>query len=99
MVNSPNNVPINLSFSVDGKINAKVVNIIMGTYEIKNNNLTIFPGGTTMMMGAKEEMEAEQFFIQKLIEIKSYKMNADKLELITENGDKLVFEPTAETKE
>ena len=83
MVNSPNGAPIILSFNDDGTINAKVVNIIMGNYKIEGNNLTIMPGGTTMMMGPKKEMEAEQIFIQMLPEVKSYEMKDDRLELIT----------------
>lgn len=92
MVNSPNDVPVTLSFADDGSLNAKVVNVIMGNYEIKDNNLTIIPGGTTMMMGPQKEMEAEQIFMQMLIAVNSYKTDGNRLELITEDGKSFIFE-------
>ena len=64
--NSMHNVPTILTLSKDGKLNAKVVNVIMGEYTTSQDNITITPGGTTMMMGPQEEMEAEQNFIQAL---------------------------------
>ena len=91
MVNSPNDVPITMSFSKDNNLNAKVVNIIMGQYEVKDSSITIIPGGTTMMMGPEKEMEAEQIFMQMLLAIKSYKMSGTQLELITEDGKSLMF--------
>ena len=91
MVNSPNDVPITMSFSKDNNLNAKVVNIIMGQYEIKDSSITIIPGGTTMMMGPEKEMEAEQIFMQMLLAVKSYKMRGTQLELITEDGKSLMF--------
>lgn len=92
MLNSPNDVPVTLSFADDGSLNAKVVNVIMGNYEIKGNALTIIPGGTTMMMGPQKEMEAEQIFMQILIAVKSYKTKGESLELITEDGKSFIFE-------
>ncbi len=92
MLNSPNDVPVTLSFADDGSLNAKVVNVIMGNYEIKGNALTIILGGTTMMMGPQKEMEAEQIFMQILIAVKSYKTKEESLELITEDGKSFIFE-------
>lgn len=92
MVNSPNNVPITLSFADDGSLNAKVVNIIMGNYEIKGGALTITLGGATMMMGPQKEMEAEQTFVQMLSNVKSYKMKDNRLELMSKDGNILLFD-------
>lgn len=99
MVNSPNNVPITVSFSDDGNLNAKVVNIIMGEYKAKNGSITITPKGATMMMGPQNEMDAEQKFIQTLPSIKRYKMQGNKLFLILDDGKELILESYVETKE
>ena len=96
MVNSPNDVAITLSFAKDKSLNAKVVNIIMGQYEVKDNTITITPGGATMMMGPEKEMEAEQIFLQMLLTIKSYKMAGNRLELITEDEKTLLFDKVEE---
>ena len=95
MINSPNDASIILSFNDDGTINAKVVNIIMGNYKIEGNNLTIMPGGTTMMMGPEKEMEAEQIFIQMLPEVKSFEMKNNQLELIS-SDKRFIFESIGE---
>jgi heat shock protein HslJ len=87
------NVPVMLSFAEDGSLNAKVVNIIMGQYELNGNNLIIIPSGTTMMMGPKKDMETEQNFIQSLLMVKSYKMQENNLVLEMENGSSMIFEP------
>ena len=93
MVNSPNETPIIISFNDDGTINAKVVNIIMGSYKVENNNLIIMPGGSTMMMGPQKEMEAEQYFLQVLPDVQSYKIIDNHLELFTSDNKQLIFEP------
>ena len=93
MINSPDNVPIIMTFDKDGRLNVKIVNIIMGQYTIDGEKIVINPAGSTMMMGPKNEMEAEQKFIQTLIMINSYKMDGDNLELNVEDGSKLLFAP------
>ena len=98
MVNSPNNIPVILSFSSDGSINAKVINIIMGNYVINDNNITITPGGSTMMMGPQSEMEFEQNFIKALTDMRTYKMTEENLELIKADGSKFIFKPYKETE-
>lgn len=96
--NSMHNVPTILTLSKDGKLNAKVVNVIMGEYTTSQDNITITLGGTTMMMGPQEEMEAEQNFIKALLLIRKYKMQESNLVLILENGGELIFEPYTEPK-
>lgn len=96
MINSPDNVPIIMTFDKDGRLNVKIVNIIMGQYTIDGEKIVINPAGSTMMMGPKNEMEAEQKFIQTLIMINSYKMDGDNLELNVEDGSKLLFVPYEE---
>ena len=96
MINSPDNVPIIMTFDKDGRLNVKIVNIIMGQYTIDGEKIVINPAGSTMMMGPKNEMEAEQKFIQTLIMINSYKMDGDNLELNVEDGSKLLVAPYEE---
>ena len=96
LIDSMHDVPTIMSFSEDGKMNGKIVNVIMGEYTIQKNNITITPTGTTMMMGPEKDMEAEQNFIQVLPMIKTYKMQNKKLILITEKGYELIFAPINE---
>ena len=99
MVNSMHNVPVTISFDKDGNLNGKVVNVIMGKYEINGNSITINPTGTTMMMGPEKEMDAEQNFIQALLLVKNFEMQDNKLILKMDNGNDMVFEPYTEPKE
>ena len=99
MVNSMHNVPVTISFDKDGNLNGKVVNVIMGKYEINGNSIAINPTGTTMMMGPEKEMDAEQNFIQALLLVKNFEMQDNKLILKMDNGNDMVFEPYTEPKE
>ena len=99
MVDSLNGVPTVINFSEDGKFSGKVVNNIMGSFNLGNNSsLSFGEAVTTMMMGPEEAMEAEQNFLQILPRIKSYKMQGNYLVLITENGGQLLFEPFSENE-
>lgn len=94
LVDSLNNIPTIITFSEDGKVNGKIVNYLMGSYTLgKNNGIAFGEMATTMMMGAPEEMEAEQNFLQIVPKVKSYKMQGNYLVLITDNGGELLFEP------
>ncbi len=99
MINSPDNVPVILTLAKDGKLNAKVVNIIMGQYTTSGNVITINPAGSTMMMGPQKEMDVEQNFVQSLLLVKTFKMQDDKLVLEMEDGSNMVFEPYSEPNE
>ncbi len=94
LTDSLNNVPTVVTFAEDGRFNGKVVNNMMGSYTLGDDNtITFSPIATTMMMGPQEAMEAEQNFLQILPRIKSYKMQGKYLVLVTDNGGELVFEP------
>ena len=94
LTDSLNNVPTIVTFAEDGRFNGKVVNNMMGSYTLgENNSITFSPIATTMMMGPQEAMEAEQNFLQILPKIKSYKMQGNYLVLVTDNGGELIFEP------
>lgn len=100
LVDSLNNAPTTITFSEDGKVNGKIVNYLMGNYTLgKNNGITFGEMATTMMMGAPEEMEAEQNFLQILPKVKSYKLQGNYLVLVTDNGGELLFEPYTPTED
>ena len=96
MVNSPNETPIIISFNDDGTINAKVVNIIMGSYKVENNNLIIMPGGSTMMMGPVKDMETEQNFFKFMNTVNNYEINENNLTLTGKDGSFMKFEKIQE---
>ena len=94
LVDSLNNVPTILNLGEDGRFSGKIVNNMMGNYELTGKSgIKFSQAATTMMMGPQEAMEAEQNFLQILPKIKSYKMQGNYLVLVTDNGGELVFEP------
>ena len=94
LINSLNNTPITITFAKDGKLNGKVVNYLMGEYKIDpDSKISFGPIASTMMMGPQKDMEAEQFFLQNLQNVKSYKIKGNRLILTTEDGSELMFEP------
>lgn len=100
LVDSLNNVPTTLTFDANGRVNGKVVNYLMGSYELTSkNNIKFGDMASTMMMGPADEMEAEREFLQILPKVKSYKMDGKNLILVTDNGGELVFEPYTPTEE
>ena len=94
LVDSLNNVPTILNLGEDGRFSGKIVNNMMGNYELTGKSgIKFSPVATTMMMGPQDAMESEQNFLQILPKIKSYKMQGNYLVLVTDNGGELVFEP------
>ncbi len=94
LVDSLNNVPTILNLGEDGRFSGKIVNNMMGNYELTGKSgIKFSQAATTMMMGPQEAMESEQNFLQILPKIKSYKMQGNYLVLVTDNGGELVFEP------
>lgn len=100
LVDSLNNVPTILNLSEDGRFSGKIVNNMMGSYELDGKSgIKFSPAATTMMMGPLEAMESEQNFLQILPKVKSYKMQGNYLVLITDNGGELLFEPYTPKKD
>ena len=94
LVDSLNNVPTILNLGEDGRFSGKIVNNMMGNYELTGKSgIKFSQAATTMMMGPQDAMESEQNFLQILPKIKSYKMQGNYLVLVTDNGGELVFEP------
>ena len=91
-----NNTPVLLAFdSSENRYYGKVVNNYFGTYNQNENNVTFSLGGSTMMMGPKNEMDDEQKWFKILPEI-SYIIPTDEgIELTLKNGQKLNMKKTA----
>ena len=78
LVDSLNNVPTILNLGEDGRFSGKIVNNMMGNYELTGKSgIKFSQAATTMMMGPQDAMESEQNFLQILPKIKSYKMQGN----------------------
>ena len=92
MQNAENGATITLEFSDNGNdYYGQVVNNYFGSYKISGNNITFGAGGTTMMMGPREEMEAERHYFENLEKVKTYTLQNDVLALTTSDGKVLEF--------
>ena len=92
MQNSEAGTTITLEFSDNGNdYYGQVVNNYFGSYKISGNNITFGAGGTTMMMGPREEMEAERHYFENLEKVKTYTLQNDVLALTTSDGKVLEF--------
>ena len=93
MLDAPNGAEITLMFSdTDNRASGKVVNRYFGTYTIDGNKLTFGPMASTMMMGPRDLMEAEQNYLKELPKVKTFKLEGNKLKLYTEDDKELVFD-------
>lgn len=101
LTQAPNNAEITLGF--DGKENRyfgkAAVNNYFGAYTLEGENLSFGPAGATMMAGPEVLMTAEQEYLQFLADVKSYKLEGNKLILTGADGKTLVFEETGTVTE
>ena len=92
MQNSEAGTTVTLEFSDNGNdYYGQVVNNYFGSYKIFNDKITFSAGGTTMMMGPREEMEAEGRYFADLDKVKSFTLQNDVLTLTTSDGQVLEF--------
>lgn len=92
MQNSESGTTITLEFADSGNdYYGQVVNNYFGSYKIFNDRITFSAGGTTMMMGPREEMEAEGRYFADLTKVKTYTLQNDVLTLTTSDGKVLEF--------
>ena len=92
MQNSEAGTTVTLEFSDNGNdYYGQVVNNYFGSYKIFNDKITFSAGGTTMMMGPREEMEAEGRYFADLTKVKTYTLQNDVLTLTTSDGKVLEF--------
>lgn len=93
MQNSEAGTTITLEFADSGNdYYGQVVNNYFGSYKIFNDKITFSAGGTTMMMGPREEMEAEGRYFADLDKVRNFTLQNDILTLITYDGKALTFE-------
>ena len=101
LTQAPNNAEITLGF--DGKENRyfgkAAVNNYFGAYTLEGENLSFGPAGATMMAGPEPLMTAEQEYLQFLSDVKSYKLEGNKLILTGAEGKTLTFEETGTVSE
>mgnify|MGYP002764906441 FL=1 len=92
MQNSEAGTTITLEFADSGNdYYGQVVNNYFGSYKIFKDRITFSAGGTTMMMGPREEMEAEGRYFADLTKVKTYTLQNDVLTLTTSDGKVLEF--------
>ena len=92
MQNSEAGTTVTLEFADSGNdYYGQVVNNYFGSYKIFNDRITFSAGGTTMMMGPREEMEAEGRYFADLTKVKTYTLQNDVLTLTTSDGKVLEF--------
>ncbi len=97
---SVDKMPITLVFSEkENRFFGKAVNNYFGTYETSGNQLTLSQVGSTMMMGAPDEMAAERMYFQELSHVRTFRIADNYLVLIMENGKELLFEKTGKASE
>ena len=95
MQNSEAGTTITLEFADSGNdYYGQVVNNYFGSCKIFNDRITFSAGGTTMMMGPREEMEAEGRYFADLDKVRNFTLQNDILTLITSDGKALTFEET-----
>ena len=91
--NSEADTTVTLEFADSGNdYYGQVVNNYFGSYNIFNDKITFSAGGTTMMMGPREEMEAEGRYFADLDKVRNFTLQNDILTLITSDGKALTFE-------
>lgn len=92
MQNSEAGTTITLEFADSGNdYYGQVVNNYFGSYKIFNDRITFSAGGTTMMMGPREEMEAEGRYFADLDKVRNFTLQSDVLTLTTSDGKVLEF--------
>lgn len=92
MQNSEAGTTVTLEFADSGNdYYGQVVNNYFGSYKIFNDRITFSAGGTTMMMGPREEMEAEGRYFADLDKVRNFTLQNDVLTLITSDGKALEF--------
>lgn len=86
-------MPVTLAFDTEGnRYHGRALNNYFGTYDINGQQIKFNLGGSTMMAGAPEEMQAERDYYTVLDKVTEYQLQSNQLILITSDGQKLIFE-------
>ena len=87
-----NNTLIELGFDAkEDKFYGAVSNRFFGNYALRKDKIQFEVVGTTMMMSPPDIQELEDEFFRDLKEITNYRLEKDKLILLTKNHKTLVF--------
>lgn len=90
---TPEDITITLGFKpAEKRFYGKVVNSYFGGYTVDGNRITFNGVGSTMMMGPKEAMEAEQAYFQALQTVTAFKKDGKRLILTTDKGEEMTFQ-------
>ncbi|MDO4161454.1 MAG: META domain-containing protein [Pseudomonadota bacterium] len=97
--NAENGAEITLEFAPDGnQYYGQAVNNYFGRYTVSEQNISFSGGGSTMMMGPMELMEAERHYFEDLEKVDTYKLDGDVLSLTTADGKILTFKESAKNE-
>lgn len=73
------------------------VNNYFGRYTLKKNSLKLEVLGTTLMAGPSENLQLEKTYLNKLDNVKKFKLINDDLILILKDGSELKYTPFKST--
>ena len=89
------NTPVTIAFDEkENRYYGKVVNNYFGNYTKDNHKITLYAGGSTMMMGPKKAMAVEQKWFELLPQVVAYSQTENSLILTLENGTELKLNKT-----
>lgn len=97
-----NGTLISLEFDAqETRFYGKVVNRYFGNYKLddKKQSVSFSQVGATMMMGPQTAMQVEHVYFKFLPLVTTYKLKPQGLELITADGDSMLFLPVSVEKE
>lgn len=99
LMDTNSKMPITLAFSKDeNRFFGKAVNNYFGSYTLEKDSITFSQVGATMMMGAPDEMAAEQKYFQDLSQVTGYRLDKNTLTLILKDDKKLIFKKVGSLK-
>lgn len=85
---------ININFDGSEKrfYGLSAVNRYFGSYKTDGDKITLGTAGSTMMAGPEKLMSAERNYLNFLSEVKTYRLDGNRLILSKASGESLVFE-------
>lgn len=85
-----------ITINFDGNENRfyglSAINRYFGSYKTDGDKITLGAVGSTMMAGPEKLMAAERNYLHFLSEVKTYRLDGNRLVLSKANGESLVFE-------
>ena len=85
LTNAP--MPVTLAFDAEGnRYHGRALNNYFGTYDVNGQQIKFNLGGSTMMAGAPEEMQAARDYYTVLEKVMEYQLQQTQLVLITSDG-------------